>query len=202
MTATIGSEVFRQAAEIGMMSEGFAWLVTDGLSTLQDPMDSNTFDSMQGVLGVRPYVPLSKGLTEFKTKWKRESLLTNKGAKNYKQYYNSEINLFGLWAYDTIWALASVVELVAQKNSSVFRPKTKGTEAHGLGVSKSGPMLLKMLERTKFEGLSGKFHLRRRQLKPTAYEIQNVIGKREGVVGYWTAKRGILSAAKVPNSSS
>ncbi|GMN66171.1 hypothetical protein TIFTF001_035246 [Ficus carica] len=201
VTATIGSEVFRQAAEIGMMSEGFAWIVTDGLSTLLDPVHSNVFDSMQGVLGVRPYVPLSKGLKEFKRKWKRERLLTNKGAKNYMHYYNSEINLFGLWAYDTIWALARVVELVAQKNSSVFRPKTVGMEALGLGVSKSGPMLLKMLERTKFEGLSGEFHLRRRQLKPTAYEITNVIGKRERVIGYWTAKKGIISAAKVANLS-
>lgn len=59
-----------------------------------------------------------------------------------------------------------------------------------------------MLERTKFKGLSGEFHLRRRQLKPTAYEITNVIGKRERVIGYWTAKKGIISAAKVANSSS
>lgn len=199
MTAFLGSELFRQAAEVGMMSKGFAWIVTDGFSTLLDPTISNVFDSMQGVLGVRPLVPLSKGLKDFKMRWKTRFF--NGTDQNGK---NTEISLFGLWAYDTIWAVAKAVETVAKIDHSVFGEKVIGrideSDSFGIRVSKSGSMLLERLERTKFEGLSGEFDLRRRQLQPVAYEIVNVVEKRERIIGYWTRKEGIVSV-KTANSS-
>ncbi|PON42719.1 Ionotropic glutamate receptor [Parasponia andersonii] len=187
MIASLGSELFRQAAEIGMMSEGFAWIITDGLSTLLDPVSKDvTLSSMQGVLGVRPHVPMSKGLKDFKMRY------FNTIRKNANQ-----INLFGLWAYDTIWALAKAVESVGKMNISSGSRKNiwkNGSEPFGLvRVSKFGPMLLETLERTKFRGLSGKFHLKGRQLQHVAYEIFNMIGKREKVVGYWRADKGTIS---------
>ncbi|MBA0630864.1 hypothetical protein Godav_002917, partial [Gossypium davidsonii] len=45
-----------------MISEGYVWIITDGLSSLLDPMGVKAFGSMQGVLGIRPYIPQSKGL--------------------------------------------------------------------------------------------------------------------------------------------
>ncbi|GMN65383.1 hypothetical protein TIFTF001_034450 [Ficus carica] len=199
MTAFLGSELFRQAAEVGMMSKGFAWIVTDGFSTLLDPTISNVFDSMQGVLGVRPLVPLSKGLSDFKMRWKTRFF--NGTDQNGK---NTEISLFGLWAYDTIWAVAKAVETVAKIDYSVFGEKVIGrideSDSFGIRVSKSGSMLLERLERTKFEGLSGEFDLRRRQLQPVPYEIVNVVEKRERIIGYWKRKEGIVSV-KTANSS-
>ncbi|PON42716.1 Ionotropic glutamate receptor [Parasponia andersonii] len=189
MTALLGSELFQQATEVGMLSEGFAWIITDGLSSLLDPMSKDViFGSMQGVLGVRPHVPMSKGLKNFKRRY-----FNSTNGKN-----SNQINLFGLWAYDTIWALARAIELVVETNvnSSGFTKiiGDKGSnESFGLSrISEIGPMLLETLEPTKFQGLSGKFHLRGRQLQHVAYEIVNVIGKRERIIGYWTPHKGII----------
>nr|XP_048323634.1 glutamate receptor 2.2-like [Ziziphus jujuba var. spinosa] len=81
MTASVGSKLFPLAEQGGMMSEGYVWIITDGLSTLLYPIEKNVSDSMHGVLGLRPYLPNTKRLNEFKTR-----------------YNVSEINIYGLWA--------------------------------------------------------------------------------------------------------
>lgn len=47
-----------------------------------------------------------------------------------------------------------------------------------------------MLE-TRFVGLSGEFDLVNGRLRPSAFQILNVIGKGEREVGIWTQSRGI-----------
>ncbi|KAL5840233.1 hypothetical protein ACOSQ4_012841 [Xanthoceras sorbifolium] len=160
MTASLGSKLFTQANKAGMMSEGYAWIVTEGLSTLIDPIDPKVMDhSMQGVLGVRPYIPMSKKIKNFKAK--------SKGSIN-------GLNLFGLWAYDTVWAVAMAVEKAGAgiANSSFSKPNTSKLLS-SLGKSEMGQKLLHILLNTKFEGLSGKFHLFKGQLEPSAFEIFN-----------------------------
>ncbi|BFG14677.1 hypothetical protein CerSpe_009510 [Prunus speciosa] len=186
MTASLGSKVFVHAKEAGMMSKGYAWITTAGLSTLLHPEmeEAKVTGSMEGVLGVRPHVPPSKDLEDFKLRWKRRKLL-NIG-KTIQS--TSEINMFGLWAYDTIWALAKAVELVGPEvnfSSDVLKHKTnsKNTdEMFGVTVSKAGPRLLQALLRTSFQGLSGKFQLINGHLQPAAYEIINVVRKKETVI--------------------
>ncbi|PKI33810.1 hypothetical protein CRG98_045794 [Punica granatum] len=68
MTATLGSRLFVLANEAGMLNEESVWIVTDGLSSLLDPVGSTAMSSMQGVVGVRPYVPMSKTLKKFMEK--------------------------------------------------------------------------------------------------------------------------------------
>ncbi|KAL5842297.1 hypothetical protein ACOSQ3_012900 [Xanthoceras sorbifolium] len=170
MTASLGSKLFTQANKAGMMSEGYAWIVTEGLSTLIDPIDPKVMDhSMQGVLGVRPYIPMSKKIKNFKAK--------SKGSIN-------GLNLFGLWAYDTVWAVAMAVEKAGAgiANSSFSKPNTSKLLS-SLGKSEMGQKLLHILLNTKFEGLSGKFHLFKGQLEPSAFEIFNVIGETERIIG-------------------
>uniref|UniRef100_A0A2N9HB35 Ionotropic glutamate receptor C-terminal domain-containing protein n=1 Tax=Fagus sylvatica TaxID=28930 RepID=A0A2N9HB35_FAGSY len=48
MTASLGSKLFVLVKNSGMMSEGYAWIITQGLSSLLDPIDSKIMDSMQG----------------------------------------------------------------------------------------------------------------------------------------------------------
>ncbi|CAB4262220.1 unnamed protein product [Prunus armeniaca] len=57
MTASLGSKVFVHAKEAGIMSKGYAWITTAGLSTLLHPKmeEAKVTGSMEGVLGVRPY---------------------------------------------------------------------------------------------------------------------------------------------------
>jgi ionotropic glutamate receptor len=65
MTASLGSTLFVLAKDAGMMSEGYAWIITDGLSSLLHHEEGKVIDSMEDVLGVRPYVPMSTGLKDF-----------------------------------------------------------------------------------------------------------------------------------------
>ncbi|KAL5842291.1 hypothetical protein ACOSQ3_012894 [Xanthoceras sorbifolium] len=149
MTAFLGSKLFTQANKAGMMSEGYAWIVTEGLSTLIDPIDPKVMDhSMQGVLGVRPYIPMSKKIKNFKAK--------SKGSIN-------GLNLFGLWAYNTFWAVAMAVEKAAAgiANSSFSKPNTS--------------KLLVSLGKSEM-----------------AFEIFNVIGETERIIGYWTREKGLI----------
>jgi ionotropic glutamate receptor len=105
------------------------------------------------------------------------------------------MSVFGLWAYDTIWALAKAVELVEwQTNySSALKKNNKGKSTGGIlgqiDVSKSGPRLLQTLLSTRFEGLSGEFRLIDKQFQPATFKIFNVISKRETVIGYWTPNK-------------
>nr|XP_048326895.1 glutamate receptor 2.8-like isoform X2 [Ziziphus jujuba var. spinosa] len=182
MTDALGSRLFLAANQTGMMSKGYVWMITDGLSTLLHSLEKQVTESMQGVLGIRPHVPNTNRLQEFKTRWKI-----------------SEINLFGLWAYDTIWALAKAVELVSESHSnastqSINNGRNIGEAFLGLRVSESGPVLLEKLKFTRFEGLSGKFRLIRGQSEVSEFEIVNVRRKMgERVIGYWTKKKGISS---------
>lgn len=73
MTATLGSRLFILANEAGMLNEQTVWIVTDGLSSLLDPVGSTAINCMQGVLGVRPYVPMSKRLGNFVEKHLRSN---------------------------------------------------------------------------------------------------------------------------------
>ncbi|PKI33812.1 hypothetical protein CRG98_045796 [Punica granatum] len=129
MTATLGSRLFVLANEAGMLNEESVWIVTDGLSSLLDPVGSTAMSSMQGVVGVRPYVPMSKRLKKFMEK----QLNTSPGISTFNG--TETVNLFSLWAYDTIWALA--------------------------------------------------------KLQPSGFEIINVLGNEEKIIGYWTSKHGL-----------
>ncbi|KAK1550053.1 hypothetical protein Q3G72_012907 [Acer saccharum] len=173
MTSSLGSRFFALADKAGMMSEGYAWLITASLSNSLKAMDSEIVDSMEGVLGIRSHVPESKHLKSFNIRWKRNLHLMNPNSSV------TEHSIFGLWAYDTIWALAMAVERIGV------------TDFASLGSSRIGPRLVKEILSVKFKGLSGEFHLVNGQLKSSALEIFNVIGKGERVVGYWTPDKKI-----------
>ncbi|KAL0383197.1 UNVERIFIED_CONTAM: Glutamate receptor 2.5 [Sesamum calycinum] len=65
MNPYLGFRLFNVAKQVGVMSEGFAWIITDSLSNFMNSMDSVTRDSMQGVLGTKPYISRSKDLESF-----------------------------------------------------------------------------------------------------------------------------------------
>ncbi|KAI3887063.1 hypothetical protein MKX03_023027 [Papaver bracteatum] len=181
MTKSLGIRVFQKAKMIGMMSEGYAWIITDGLANFLGSFDSSVIDSMQGVLGVRPYVPRSIELDEFEARWKKKFSQDNPDTEKF------ELNIFGLRAYDTVWALASVMERLETMNlSSPLEPQAVS------GVSRIGPMLLQLMHEINFDGLSGDFNLIDRELQSDAFQILNVIGNGGREIGVWTASNGIL----------
>ncbi|XP_026420497.1 glutamate receptor 2.7-like [Papaver somniferum] len=188
MTPSLGIRVFQKAKMIGMMSEGYAWIITDGLSNILGSFNSSVIDSMQGVLGVRPYIPRSIEFGEFQARWKKKFAQYNPHTENV------ELNIFGLRAYDTIWALANVLErLEITNSSSLLEPQTVFPAALTTSsVPQIGPMLLQLLRETNFNGLSGDFNLINRELQSNAFQILNVIGNGGREIGIWTTSNGIL----------
>ncbi|THG00960.1 hypothetical protein TEA_001363 [Camellia sinensis var. sinensis] len=56
MTRSLSDRLFTKANEIGMMSEGYVWIITDGITnSLNFFNHSVIIDSMQGVIGVKPH---------------------------------------------------------------------------------------------------------------------------------------------------
>lgn len=174
-SSDLASRLFSLANEVGIMNKGTAWIVTDALSNTLSSLDTTTIEAMEGVLGVRPYVPKSKNLENFKIKLKENSF-----------------NIFCLRAYDTVWALATSVE--KQKFPQVKRSREESNASSAaiksLRVSETGPGLVKEILETRFLGLGGEFKLKEGQLETPVLEIINVVGNGDRIVGYWTPRSG------------
>ncbi|CAI9764829.1 unnamed protein product [Fraxinus pennsylvanica] len=187
MSQRVGARLFLKSKELGMMNNGYAWIVTTGLTDLFSLMDSDVAEAMQGVLGVKPLIPKRKARDGFTHRWNAKSLQADGNIKP------TEVSIFGLWAYDTLWALAMAAERVGNKHLIAIK---NGVDSNSefpfsLGVSETGPKLLKEILRTRFEGLAGVFHLADGQLVQTPYQIVNVVGKSERQVGIWSPSHGI-----------
>ncbi|CAK9140334.1 unnamed protein product [Ilex paraguariensis] len=197
MLPSLGSRFFTKAKEIGVLSEGYVWIITNGLTNDLSSLDPLVIDSMQGVIGVKPYVPQTEELKKFSIRWKRTFQLENSVVPMV------ELNVYGLWAYDATKALAIAIEKVGATDTSFDKANAVGnlTDLEAFGVSKHGLKLIHALRSTTFKGLSGPFKIVDGQLQSLVYQIVNVIGKGERVVGYWTEEKGILRELNSKNTN-
>lgn len=188
MSTDLGSRVFTIAKQIGMMSEEYVWIITNGMATMLNSLDASVVDAMQGVLGVKTYVPKSKRLDDFAVRWKRKFLQDN------PTMVDANLNVFGLWAYDATTALAMAIEKVGNASFGfrIRNASTNLTDLDSLGVSENGEKLQDALSRTGFTGLSGDFSVADGQLQATAFQIVNVNGNGERGVGFWTLENGLM----------
>ncbi|XP_019160341.1 PREDICTED: glutamate receptor 2.8-like isoform X2 [Ipomoea nil] len=221
VSTSMRSHIFHLAEISRMMIEGYAWIfTTDSLSNSLSSMDSTVTSSWQGAVGIRPYVPNSENLENFKARWKSNMFqVTNREI-------TAELNVCSLWAYDTTWALAMAIEKIYETMDGTFKKVSNGKSKddaidavrldtayksphimrslrneHALNltfdftnvrVSKFGAKLLREMLDMKFTGLSGEFKLVDYQLRPSAFEIFNVIGNGERTLGYWLPSKGII----------
>jgi glutamate receptor, ionotropic, plant len=187
MAAYLGSLFFTKAKEIGMMSKGFVWIITDGLASLIDSLNPSVVEAMNGALGVESYVPKSTELDNFTVRWYTRS------RNDHPNYPTLKLNIFGLRSYDTIWAVAQAAEKAKVTEAKFQRPPAlkNYTSSKTLENSRNGPATLKVILQTKFEGLSGYFDLSDGQLQVSMFQIINVVGKAHRVIGFWTAQNGI-----------
>ncbi|KAL3819383.1 hypothetical protein ACJIZ3_005288 [Penstemon smallii] len=196
ISSSLASKLFPKVKEAGMMREGYAWIVTSGVMDLLYSLDSHVIETMEGVLGVKPMIPNSRKLSSTAKRWKKKfSQDHNHG------FSQAEFGLYGIWAYDAMWALAMAAERV-QFKEQISSLQNTSTNLFDVEVSKTGPSLLQALSEVTFQGLGGEFHLVNGKLEPSYFQILNVIGKGEREVGIWTASDGILSERDVNVTSS
>ncbi|GAY51630.1 hypothetical protein CUMW_135640 [Citrus unshiu] len=174
MSHALASHLFLNAKKLGMMSKGYAWIITSSTMDFLHSMDSSVVESMQGVLGFKRYVPASKELHNFTVRWRRELYLNNPNAAV------SELDVYGILAYDTVWILA-----IASEKLKTDRVPDE--------------TFYKQIINSGFTGLSGNFQLINGKLTSSgAFEIVNVIGTTLKRVGFWSPITGI---SKEMNSS-
>ncbi|XP_073158633.1 glutamate receptor 2.2-like [Henckelia pumila] len=189
MRYTLGSRLFTTAKQLGMMSEDYTWIVTDGMVNELNSMDPSVTELMLGVIGVRPCILRTKELGNFIIKYKKKFRHDNITAA-----LSPNLNIFGLWAHDSAIALAMAAEKALLTNATFEKVNVSrnSTDLEAFGVSNDGPKLIQALSTTTFRGFAGKFQLADGKLQSPPYEIVNVVGPGVRVVGYWTKKYGIV----------
>ncbi|CAL5353355.1 unnamed protein product [Camellia sinensis] len=210
ISPSLASRLFLNVKKLGMMTEGYAWIVTAKTMNVLHSMDSSAIESMQGAFGSKSYILASGELHNFTLRWKRKFHIQD------PSFEVAELNIFGIWAYDAIWALARAVERVKNGSPSALshhhgdsggsEPTRKCslgrnlTDLVNIGTSQSGSMLLKEILQSRFVGLSGDFRLMNGRLISEAFEIVNVISRIERRVGFWTSTYGITKQMYPSNS--
>ncbi|CAL5088250.1 unnamed protein product [Urochloa decumbens] len=146
MSSVLASTLFIKAKEVGMMEKGYVWIITDGVTNLIDSLHPSVVESMNGALGIHFYVPKSTELNNFTTRWNMRYQIDNPTDPP------SKLSIFGLWSYDTIWAVAQAAEKVGLSNATFRKPisKQKSTDLGALGTSSNGPEFLKEILQSKF----------------------------------------------------
>ncbi|WCJ35860.1 glutamate receptor 2.2 [Euphorbia peplus] len=200
MSPSLGSRLVQKAKEVGMMNEGYVWILTDGMTNFMNSMDPLVIDSMQGVLGVKPYVPKTKELEHFRVRWKK------KFHQDYPDMVDAELNVYGKWAYDAAKALAIATEEAAKRVDFQFqKPEVSSNETNlesTFRVSPIGMELVGALVNTSFGGFSGDFRFSNRQLQPSAFEIVNLHGERPKRIGLWTPGKGFVTMSDSTSNTS
>ncbi|KAF8015220.1 hypothetical protein BT93_H0889 [Corymbia citriodora subsp. variegata] len=198
MSPALGSHLFAKAKEVGMMSEGYVWILTTGITDLLNSMDSSVVvGSMQGVLGIKTYVLDTQNLDNFMVQWKMKFQQDNPSVLNPK------LNIFGYWAYDATWALAMAVEEMGAANFTfqMLNASSNATDLDTMGVSQNGQKLLQKLANMTFTGLTGNFSLVNGQLESSAFQIVNINRNAARGIGFWTQKNGLLRDLNSFNTS-
>ncbi|CAA6670290.1 unnamed protein product [Spirodela intermedia] len=175
MTTRLALRFFAKANEARMMSKGFAWILSEGLTSLLGTVEPSVLrKDLLGVVGLKPHVVKSNKLQDFKSRWLRDSRKENPLSDI------SDLTVYGLWAYDTVWALAMAAEKVGAVDPgySQLRGLRDPPDLTALGFSNTGERLLDEILRTEFTGVSGHFQL-----------IVNVVGEAERTIGFWTEDR-------------
>ncbi|PRQ59870.1 putative periplasmic binding protein-like I [Rosa chinensis] len=162
--------------ELGMMKEGYVWIMTNGLTSLLS--NGSVINSMQGALGVRVYVPKTDKLIDFRARWKRKFQQEN----------------------PTICSMA--VENVATRSTFGFRKTNdsinSSADLETLRVSRKGLEISKFLSSTRFRGgIAGDFSFVNGQLQSPMFEIVNVNGNGVRGIGFWTPQRGLVKSSNV-----
>ncbi|XP_019090322.1 PREDICTED: glutamate receptor 2.6-like isoform X2 [Camelina sativa] len=190
MLPDLGSRLISIAKEIGMISKGYVWIVTNGIADLMSLMGESSLEDMHGVLGVKTYFSRSKELMYFTTRWR-------------KRFGGEELNNFECWAYDAATALAMSIEEISNVNISFNKTKINtsrediGTDLDDLHVALSGPKLLQALTTVSFKGVAGRFQLKNGKLEAKTFKIINIEETGERTVGFWRSEVGLVKSLRV-----
>eukprot|EP01018_Ginkgo_biloba_P007457 Gb_18838 [translate_table: standard] len=183
----VGISIFSEANDLGLVTDEFVWIATEWLSSYlnTEKVNSDTFKSIQGVIGTHLFVPESEEYKKFKHKWDQRY--------GNLQRHESEISVFGLYAYDTIWLLARAIDasLSIHQNFTFQNSNVFATDLP-LRHFEQGSEFLQEILKSKFNGTSGPIQIDAHgDLMNTAFEIINIVGSGYRPIGYWKNDTGL-----------
>ncbi|BBG96633.1 glutamate receptor 2.8 [Prunus dulcis] len=144
MRTDLSSKLFAKAREIGMMTKAI-----------------HQFHAR--CFGIQTYVPQTVKLEEFMPWWKQQFQQDN------PTIIDASIDVFGLWAYDSAFALAITIEEVGTATFGFQK-----TNASFNSAVLESPEFCQALSTTRFEGIAGDFSLVDGQLQSSNFEIFNI----------------------------
>lgn len=176
--------IFTIAHKLGMFTSNYVWFATDWFAATIDsfsPTNRASLDILNGVVGLRPHTPKSKGRKDL---WARLRKIQN---------------VYGLYAYDSVWVVARAVDKFLKENGSitfsstgkVFGSNGSGIQLGKLKVFDRGSDLLRVIMQTNFTGLSGRIQFGEdRNIINGSYDVININQKQIHTVGYWSNYSG------------
>ncbi|KAK0605580.1 hypothetical protein LWI29_028366 [Acer saccharum] len=174
-------EVLNVARFLGMKNSGYVWIVTDCLSSVLDTeseLTSKARSDIQGVITLKMYTPDSKQKRKFVNKWKMNTPFG--------------LNVYGLYAYDTVWILAKAIGEFFNQGGNVSFTKDSRL-SNSMSIFNGGNQLLhNILQVNNMNGLTGpiRFNSDGNLMNP-AYEIINVVGTGSRRIGFWSNYSGL-----------
>ncbi|EER96768.3 hypothetical protein SORBI_3002G209200 [Sorghum bicolor] len=182
MSYQLALKFFQLAKDEGMMGQGYVWITAYGLTDIFNVVGYPALDVMQGVVGIEPYVEETVRLNKFRQRWHEKYRLENPGTS-----INEPITS-GLYAYDTVWAIALAAEKGGYVNSDFVPSETNNgsTDFDKISTSRAAEKFRDAFLKVNFTGISGQFVIQDMQLVSTTYKIINIAGRERRAVGFWT----------------
>lgn len=161
LSFSLAINLFETAKKMNMMEKDYVWIITDPFTSLVHSLNASTLSSMQGIIGVKSYLPeIGKQYEDFYLKFCQTFSQENPGE------FNNEPGIFAAHAYDAAWSVALAM---SQTNS------------------KGGQVLLDKILANNFNGLNGKIQLTDHKFAPAdTFQIINLIGKGYKEIGFWS----------------
>ncbi|GMI98608.1 ARABIDOPSIS THALIANA GLUTAMATE RECEPTOR 1.3, glutamate receptor 1.3 [Hibiscus trionum] len=191
----LASRLFLIAKRLGMISQGYAWITTDVITNFMNSMDPSVMESMQGVVGFKPHIPASNELRKFAIRWRSKNLNEDQNLQE------MELNVYSIWTYDMVQALATAAESVVARHPDIMSQEIRlNMNFTTIRSSRSGSVFIEEILQSRFKGVSRGLQGTSGRLIPKEFEIVNVF-KGERIIGYWNPENGITSVMKEENHS-
>ncbi|KAK9078220.1 hypothetical protein SSX86_002277 [Deinandra increscens subsp. villosa] len=159
-----GVRLFQNAKDKGMMEKGYVWITTNLITDLLHTLNSSTFLTMEGVVGIGSFfADTSSQFHDFSSKFQKRFKLEQPDEEN------NMPGIFAVQAYDATWIAALAL---SEKNMSAKK-------------------LVDTVSSISLTGITGELRfVNRRSTASHRYHIVNIIGKYYRELGFWSEGLG------------